>query len=305
MSDYLLDRLQLKSKISFWRNAALCVLAILVIYSVSKSSGGAPASMLQESHIARIVIDGEIEEDSYREQLLEKLAKNDSAKAVIMQINTPGGTAYGGEDLYNSIRKISNKKPVVAVIGTGATSAGYMVAVAADSIFAGNTSITGSIGTILITEEISELSKKLGVGFIVLKSGDLKAEPLFTHKMTDKVKESIMELIMSSHDFFVDIVSERRQMPRDQVLKFADGRLFTGRQALESRLIDAIGGEDEAVDWLVANKNIAKDLPIKDLTLYKEEKMYEKLIAPLGKVNVILDYAANLIKTTQNQVVLR
>ena len=305
MSDYLLDRLQLKSKISFWRNAVLCVLAVFLIYSVSKSSGNTSASILQESHIARIVIDGEIVEDSYREQLLEKLAENDSAKAVIMQLNTPGGTAYGGENLYNSIRKISNKKTVVAVIGTGATSAGYMVAVAADSIFAGNTSITGSIGVILITEEFSELAKKLGVGFIVLKSGDLKAEPLFNHKMTDKVKEVTMELIMDDHNFFVDLVSERRQMPRDQVLNLADGRVFTGRQALGNKLIDAIGDEDAAVGWLVVNKDIAKDLPIKDLALYKEEKMYEKFLAPLGKINIILDYATNLMKSTQNQLVLR
>jgi protease-4 len=305
MSDYLLDRLQLKSKISFWRNAALCILMALVIYFFPKFYNGNSASILQESHIALINIEGEIEENFYREQILENLAKNDYVKAVIMKLNTSGGTVYGGENLYNSIRKISNKKPVVAVMGTYAASAGYMVAVAADSVFAGNTTTTGSIGTILIAGEVSELAKKLGVDFIVLKSGELKAEPLFNHKMTQEVKEVTMELIMDNYNFFVDTVSERRQIPREQVLKLADGRVFTGRQALGNKLIDAIGGEDEAVDWLVVNKSIVKDLPIKDFTLHKEEKIYERFVEPLGKMNIILDYAVNLVKSSQNQLVFR
>lgn len=133
MADYLLDRLQLKSKISFWRNVALCILAVSAIYFTSKfSDGSGSASVLQGSYVARIVIDGDIEEDFHREQALEGLARDDAVKAVVMHLNTWGGTVYGGESLYNSIRKISEKKPVVAVIGTSATSAGYMVAVAAD-----------------------------------------------------------------------------------------------------------------------------------------------------------------------------
>jgi protease-4 len=305
MSDYLLDRLQLKSKISFWRNVAMCILMVLAIYIYSKSYNTNSASILKESHIARISIEGEIEENFYRDQVLNNLAKDDSIKAVILHLNTPGGTVYGGENLYNSIRKISNKKPVVAVMGTYAASAGYMVALAADSVFAGNTSTTGSIGVILITEEFSELAKKIGVDFVVLKSGKLKSEPLFNHKMTDEVKEVIMDLIMDNYNFFVDIVSERRKIPRDQVLKLADGRIFTGRQALENRLIDAIGGEDEAVNWLIVNKNMPKDLPIKDFTLYKEEKIYEKFVGPLNKINTILDYATNFTQSTQNQLVFR
>ncbi len=306
MADYLLDRLQLKSKISFWRNVTLCILAVSAIYFASKfSDGSGSASVLQGPYVARIVIDGDIEEDFHREQALEGLAKDDAVKAVVMHLNTWGGTVYGGESLYNSIRKISEKKPVVAVIGTSATSAGYMVAVAADSVFAGRTSTTGSIGVILFTEEISELAKKLGLDFIVLKSGELKGEPLFNHKMTDKVKEVTMEVIMSDYNFFVDLVSERRQIPRDQALKLSDGRVFTGNQALENKLIDAIGGEDEAIKWLVANKGVDKDLAVRDLDLQEKEKFYEGFVGSLGKIDVILDYAANFIKSTQNQLVIR
>jgi protease-4 len=123
--------------------------------------------------------------------------------------------------------------------------------------------------------------------------------------MTDKVKEVTMEVIMSDYNFFVDLVSERRQMPRDQALKLSDGRVFTGNQALENKLIDAIGGEDEAIKWLVANKGVDKDLAVRDLDLQEKEKFYEGFVGSLGKIDLILDYTAKFIKSTQSQLVIR
>jgi protease-4 len=299
MSDYLLDRIHLKSKLSFWRNTALVILALSILYFISDFRNGS-TSTLQKPFIARITINEEIKEDINQELILNKLAENDKAQAVILHLNTSGGTVYGGENLYYSLLKIAKKKPVVAVIGTCATSAGYMIALAADSIIARNTSLIGSIGTIIVTQEISELAKKLGVEFIILKSGDLKAEPLFTHKLTEQAKEATMQTIMDTYNIFVDIVSERRKMPKNQVLKLADGRVFTGNQAFKNQLIDAIGGEDEAIQWLVINKNVTKDLPVKDIPLESKDDIISEFIAPLSKLNTILDYALSLVKSTHN-----
>ncbi len=304
MSDYLLDRLSLKSKLLFWRMIALVILTLLILYTIFDLSNK-PSSTLQSPFIARISLTGEIVEDRKREQILNKLAKNDKVQAVILHLNTPGGTAYGGESLFYSIRKIASKKPVVAIVGTCAASGGYMSAIAADVIFARNTSIVGSIGTIIITEEISELSKKLGVEFIVYKSGDLKAEPLFTHKPSEKVKEITMQSVMDSYNIFVDMVIDRRKLSKNEVLPLADGRIFTGHQALQNKLIDAIGGEGEAVIWLEDHKNIAKDINIKDISLQDKEEMFSKFIAPLNKINMTFDHVINFLKPVQTSWMIK
>lgn len=273
--DFLLYKEELKKRISLWRNFALLALFAFILYYIFSNYGFKQAPAIKD-YVARITIDDTILEDSAREKKLKSLANDKKVKAVILYVNSPGGTMFGGESTYLALRKVAEKKPLVAVMGTVAASAGYMVSLSADHVIAQNSTITGSIGALIISAEVSDLAKKLGINFIVLKSGDLKAEPLPFHGLTQKVKEATMSMLMDNYEVFVDIVSERRKLSKHDVYKIADGRAFTGRQAIENKLIDAIGNEDEALRWLQEKRNIDKKLSVLDFNINNEKRKFEQ-----------------------------
>lgn len=248
--DEIIDRRRLRRKLGFWRILALVLAAAAVISIYAATSGGLGAASLRKDHIAKVRIDGAITED---EELLGRLAeieKSDAVKGLIVQIDSPGGTTSGGEAIYEAVRKIGAKKPVAAQIGTLGASAGYMIAVAADHIVARQSSIVGSIGVIFQYPDISELLGKVGVKVESIKSSPLKAEPNFFTPSSDEAKAMIRRMILDSYEWFVGIVDERRPFDRTQTLAIADGSVFTGRQAMEKRLIDGLGGEQESLKWL-------------------------------------------------------
>jgi protease-4 len=183
-------------------------------------------------------------------------------KAVVVAINSPGGTTAGGEELYESLNKLRAKKPVVSYIKELGASAAYMTAIASDRIFARRLSIVASIGVLFQTYNAGKLLETIGIGADKVASGPLKAEPDITHPMSPEVRASLQSLVDDSFSWFVDVVAERRGMTRAQVLPLADGRIMTGQQGIASKLIDEVGGEDEAVAWLEKNKGIKADLPI-------------------------------------------
>lgn len=276
-ADLLLDRMQLTSRIRRWRVLAL-IFAFIALAFAGNESGTAP---IRGDYIARISVEDIILEDTHRSAILKKLAEDNSAKAVVMQINSPGGTVVGGETLFRDIRAISETKPVVAVMGTVAASGGYMVALAADHILAHQGSLTGSIGVLLQTMEATELAQKLGIHFLTFKSGDLKGSPSPFEKLTPEVKKAIDETIADTYAMFVDMVAERRQMPREQVVTLADGRVYTGRQAVAVHLVDALGGEEDALAWLQSERKIDATLPIKDISLTKDDEPWRELMSVL------------------------
>jgi len=139
---------------------------------------------------------------------------------------------------------------VVAEVGTLAASAGYMIASAADHIVARKTSIVGSIGVLIQYPDVSGLMDKLGIKLEEVKSSPLKASPSPFKPTNDDERAMVRKLILDSYDWFVGIVAERRKMTHEQALALADGSIFTGRQALSNHLVDAVGGETEAIDWL-------------------------------------------------------
>jgi protease IV len=192
---------------------------------------------------------------------LERIADSSQAKALIVSISSPGGTTYGGERIFKAIRKVAEKKPVVSDIRTLAASAGYMIATAGDTIVAGESSITGSIGVIFQYPQIDEVMKKIGISLEEIKSSPLKAEPSPFHPASEEAKTMIRNMIMDSYGWFVDLVADRRKLPRDEVLKLADGTIFTGRQALGVKLVDTLGGDDEILDYL-QTRDVSRDLPI-------------------------------------------
>ena len=251
------DRRQLRRKLTFWRVAAIViVLAALFFAALAQWPG-----MGARDHIARISITGLIQDDRELLERLDAIARNDRAKALIVAISSPGGTTYGGEVVFKALRKVAEKKPVVSDIRTLAASAGYMIAAAGDTIVAGESSITGSIGVIFQYPQIAEMMDKLGVSLEEIKSSPLKAEPSPFHPPSEEARQMIRSMIMDSYDWFVDLVAERRNLSRGEAERLADGSIFTGRQALEAKLVDQLGGDVEIRAYL-ETKGVDEDLPM-------------------------------------------
>lgn len=253
------DRRQLRRKLTFWRVAALLVVLAAVFAAAALRWPGAGT----RDHVARVAISGIIQDDRELLERLDRIARNDRAKALVVTIASPGGTTYGGEVLFKALRKVAEKKPVVTDIRTLAASAGYMVATAGDTIVAGESSITGSIGVLFQYPQVKELLDKLGVSLEEIKSTPLKAEPSPFHPASEEAKAMIRLMVMDSYDWFVDLVAERRNLPRAEVLRLADGSIFTGRQALAVKLVDRLGGPEEIRSYLT-ERQVPADLPFID-----------------------------------------
>jgi protease-4 len=259
-ADDMIDRRRLRRKLSFWRVVAIAVAAFGVLALASWSYGDR-FSEAASDHIARVKIEGTITEDEELIERLEKIRTSAHVKGVILSIDSPGGTTAGGEMIYEAVRKLAADKPVTAQVGTLAASAGYMIASATDHIVARKSSIVGSIGVLIQFPDVTGLMDKLGIKLEEIKSSPLKAEPSPFNATTDEERAMVRKLILDSYDWFVGIVAERRSMTKPQVLVLADGSIFTGRQALANKLIDAVGGEAEAVDWL-ATKGVDAKLKV-------------------------------------------
>ncbi|MET3645905.1 protease-4 [Phyllobacterium ifriqiyense] len=249
-ADAIIDRRKLRRKVTFWRIVALLVaaFALIAIYLITSGSEGYTSKSVP--HIAKVRVEGTILEDEELLKRLKDIGESDAVKGVIVSIDSPGGTTAGGEAIYESVRKIAEKKPVVAQVGTLAASAGYMIAVATDHIVARQSSIVGSIGVLFQYPDISELLTKVGVKVETIKSSPLKAEPNFFNPASDEAKAMIHRMIIDSYNWFVGLVEDRRKFNHEQALALADGSVFTGRQALSNKLIDALGGEEKALEWL-------------------------------------------------------
>lgn len=259
-AEEMIDRRQLRRKVTFWRLVAFLAAAAAIVAS-SVWLYDDELSGRSRDHIAKVKIEGTITED---EDLLERLAdirRSPAVKGVLLSIDSPGGTTAGGEAIFDEVRKLAAAKPVVAQVGTLAASAGYMIASATDHIVARKSSIVGSIGVLVQFPNVSGLMDKIGVTLDEVKSSPLKAEPSPFNPTTEPERAMMRSMIMDSYDWFVGLVDERRPLDRQQVLALADGSVFTGRQALEKKLIDEVGGEEEAIRWL-ESKGVALKLGI-------------------------------------------
>jgi protease-4 len=229
--------------------------------------GGLQASGIVPSraHIARVSVSGLITEDRKLTDAIEKLADDGQVKAVILSIDSPGGSVAGGETIHDAIARVAARKPVAVTMGGLAASAGYMIALPATRIFAREATLTGSIGVLLETGVVSGLLGKLGIGATVVRSGPLKDEPSLVRPLSPQGREVLQGLVNDMYDQFVHMVVTGRHMDEAKVRSLADGRAYTGRQALGLGLVDAIGGEREAKAWLVSSKGISEGLPVDDL----------------------------------------
>ncbi len=264
-SDAVIDRRKLKRRLSVWRLVAIIAVAAAVLVGVARDNGVIP-----RDHVARISITGIIAEDAALERALKRVASDDHARALIVSINSPGGTVVGGENLYRALRRIAATKPVVAVMGTVAASGGYMTAIGADRIYAQQGTITGSIGVILQSTDVTGLLKKLGVEAEAIKSSPLKAVPNPLEPLTEEGRAATRAVVMDMYEQFVAMVAERRKLAPTRARALADGRIYTGRQAVANGLIDAIGGEGEARNWLAEARKVPKTLPVRDIRVRGE-----------------------------------
>jgi protease-4 len=260
-TDLLLDRRRLKRRLFFWRSfAVLAVLAVVVV----ALRGSNPWFI--GSHVARLTVSGIITADRKLDREVAKLADDARAKALLVLVDSPGGSVAGGQALHDAIARVAAKKPVVVVMGGTAASAGYMISVPAARIFAQESTLTGSIGVLLETGDVSGLLKLVGISVEPIVSGPLKDQPSYVKPLSSEGRQVLQGLVMDMYDQFVDMVAQGRHMDAARVRELADGRPYTGRQALKLGLVDAFGGEQDARQWLAQAKGISADLPVEEVS---------------------------------------
>jgi protease IV len=220
----------------------------------------------QAGTIARVTITGLIRSDQQRVEALERLGKS-RARAVIVHVNSPGGTTAGSEQLHDSLTRLKQQKPLVVVVDGLAASGGYITALAADHIVALETSLVGSIGVLFQYPNVAELLKTLGIKIEEIKSSPLKAAPNGFEPTSPEARAAIESIVSDSYAWFRNMVKTRRQLDDAALDRVADGRVFTGRQGLTLKLVDEIGDERAAIAWLAKEKNIDANTPVRDYRL--------------------------------------
>lgn len=298
-TDYLIDRRRLRRKLGWWRMAAIVAAGFGLVIMASRFTGADSADKLTP-HIARLSLQGMILGDKDTLDLIKKIGESSQAKAVVLAIDSPGGTTTGAEKLYDELRRLNEKKPVVAVVGTLAASGAYIAAIAADTIVAQGNSLVGSIGVLFQFPNFYKLLETVGVKVEEVKSSPLKAAPNGLEPTSEAARAAIASLVADSYTWFKDLVKERRHLDDAGLAKVADGRVFTARQGVPLKLVDILGGEREAIAWLEANKKIAKDLPVRD---WKKKGSIERLGLVESAAGVARAFGLDALAQTLDQAV--
>jgi protease-4 len=265
-SDVIVDRRRIRRKLTFWRLVAALVAIVAIVSIGAMVTPAGRGAFTNAGSIARINIEGLIRSDQDRVEALDRLADSRAA-AVIVHINSPGGTTAGSEQLYDALVQLKAKKPLVVVVEGLAASGGYITAIAADHIIAQQTSLVGSIGVLFQFPNFTDLLKTVGVKVEEVKSSPLKAAPNGFEPTSPEARAALDSLVKDSYAWFRGLVKERRGMDDKLLDTVADGRVFTGHQAVDLKLVDQLGDEKTAVAWLVAQKGVKSDLPVRDYKL--------------------------------------
>jgi protease-4 len=264
-ADAIVDRRRMRRKLTFWRVTAVVVALVAI-------GGGAlflvPGSRLMPpgAYISRIKIQGLIRGNQDRIEALERLGRS-RASAVIVHIDSPGGTTAGSEQLYSALRELQSKKPMVVVVDGLAASGAYIAALSADHIIANETSLVGSIGVLFQYPNFTDVLKTIGIKVEEVKSSPLKAAPNGFEPTSPEARAAIEAIVLDSYAWFKDLVKNRRKMDNGQLTRVADGRVFTGRQAMGLKLVDGLGNEKTALTWLEKEKKVPANTPVRDYSL--------------------------------------
>ena len=263
-AEMIADRRRLRRKLSFWRVTGMLALIAGVVAVGAALSGRAPFGTVQ-NQIARISVDGFIRSDQQQmADLFKRVGDAGNVSGVVISVNSSGGTTTGAEELYRGIRQLSEKKPLVAFIEGTAASGGYITALGSDHIVARETALVGSIGVLFQYPDVSKLLGTLGVQVEEIKSAPLKAEPSPFHPTTPEARAALQQIVADTFEWFKGMVAERRRMNDTEIGAVSSGRVFSGRQGVGMKLVDALGGEREAIAWLEREKRVGRNLPVRD-----------------------------------------
>lgn len=267
-ADTIVDRRRMRRKLTVWRVFAvlLAIVAVVAAGVALRAPGTGVLGVTGTGTIARVTITGLIRTDRQRTEALERLSKS-RVKAVIVHINSPGGTTSGSEELHNSLMRLREAKPMVVVVDGLAASGGYIAALGADHIVAGETALVGSIGVLFQYPNVSDLLKTIGVQVEAIKSSPLKAAPSGFEPTSPEARKAVEEIVMDSYAWFKGLVQKRRKLDEAALEKVSDGRVFTGRQGLALKLVDELGSERTAIAWLAKEKKIDPKTPVRDYRL--------------------------------------
>ena len=264
-ADLIVDRRRMRRKLTFWRVVAI---AVVVLAIGAAAAAVSRRGLVTGPYIARVTISGLIRDDEERVRQLDRLARSSAAKAVILHVDSPGGTTAGSEQLFDALGRVRARKPVAVVVDSMAASGAYITAIAGDYIVAKQTSLVGSIGVLFEYPNFTDLLDKIGVKVELIKSTPLKAAPNGFEPTSPEARAAIQSIIMDSYAWFKGLVQDRRHLTDEQLAAIDDGRVFTGHQGLDLKLIDQIGDERTAKAWLEQEKKITAGLPVRDYRLH-------------------------------------
>ncbi|HUW74167.1 MAG TPA: signal peptide peptidase SppA [Methyloceanibacter sp.] len=297
-AESVIERRRLKRRVTIWRIAAVVLgLLFLGVIMLSDRQVGSAGIL---PHVARISVAGIITDDRKLLELIDRVGNADQVKAVILDINSPGGTTTGGEAVYDAIRRLTEKKPVVATCGTLATSAAYIVALATDRIFVYGNTITGSVGVIFQWANVTELLKTIGIEVDQVKSGPLKAVPNPFEPTDERARAVTKDMVEDAKVWFVDLVEKRRKIQPSAIPGLTEGRIYSGRQAVDYKLVDQIGDERTALSWLTEERGLPAGLKVLQWTPKEESDGFFGWLVDSGAT--ILGLSGNRIAALLGEV---
>jgi protease IV len=223
---------------------AVFLVTIWALLRITEGTGLPGGQKVAIVEIEGVIVDAE---DVLRE--LKDHLEDPSVRAVVVRINSPGGVVGPTQEVYAAIQRLQKaRKPVVASLGAVAASGGYYIAAAADQIYANPGTLTGSIGVIMQLANVEGLFKKIGVEYVVVKAGRFKDAGNPGRPLSPEERRIMQTLLDDVHAQFIDAVAEGRHLERAEVVRFADGRIFSGQQAKELRMVDQLGGLEDAIE---------------------------------------------------------
>src|SRR6516164_8485278 len=286
-ADFIVDRRRMRRKLSFWRVTSI-VLVVLGLAGAAAFASNRSYGFGVRPYIARLTVSGLIRGDQNRVEQLDRLARSTLARAVILHVDSPGGTTAGSEQLFTALSRLREKKPLVVVVDSLAASGGYITALASDHIVAQQTSLVGSIGVLFQYPNVADLLGKIGVKMEAVKSTPLKAAPDGFEPTSPEARAALDSIIQDSYGWFKGLVRDRRHLDDAQLQTAADGRVFTGHQAIDLKLVDELGDERTALAWLGKEKNVDTSLPVRDYDLHSRFSDLSFLhAAALALLNVV------------------
>jgi protease-4 len=256
-----------------------------MVAAVAGLIGRVAESDADKPHLVLLRLEGPIFDSEPYLTLMSEIARDENCRGVLLRVESPGGAVGSSQEIYGALQRLrEGGKPLVVSFGNIAASGGYYAGLAGEKIFANPGTLTGSIGVIFQFPEIEKLMEKAGVSLQTVKSGAFKDAGNFTRKPTGDELRYFQNVIDDTYAQFLGDVAESRGLHPDSLRPFADGRVFTGRQALRAGLIDTLGGLDDARAYLAARAGVEEDIPW--VVVPRPRSRLEKFIDPEARSGV-------------------